>query len=171
MDSTYLKLVDSITNQIIEKIGINNTAFHFEFRTTKETPIVLEVAARLGGGPIFRSILESTQINMMEVLYNIAIDNCNYFHELSKNSKVSIPVITLAFYSKPGRLIEIIGLEEILTHPFFKEAILYDKIGTIIKSPPNVSHCTMHIMLSGSSFENLEIEALSIIKKLKFITI
>ena len=54
--------------------GITIGATHTEFRVRPDQdPMILETAARLGGGPIYRSVLLSTGVDMVHAVLDLAL--------------------------------------------------------------------------------------------------
>src|SRR5262249_17385760 len=69
--------VDRITAAVAavhSAMGITTGPTHVEFRLREgDEPIVLEAAARMGGGPIYRSVLLSTGVDMVKATIDLAL--------------------------------------------------------------------------------------------------
>jgi biotin carboxylase len=143
-----------LARRTLASIGLEYGIFHLETRTTDEGPVILEVAARMGGGPIYRSIRESSGIDMIEIMYRIATRQ-EVGDELLRPSR-KIPVMTFGFFAPEGELLSIQGLEEVRRHPNVIEAAIYEYPGTYIHRAPRSDHCTVHVMVRADSHAEAE---------------
>lgn len=62
---------EEMARDIIHTLGFNNTGFHCEMRLTKNGPVLLEIAARLPGGPLQPGHLRASGINLTKELINV----------------------------------------------------------------------------------------------------
>lgn len=152
---------DSIQKHIIETtkasnkaLGINYGLTHTEYRLTKDNELyIIETGARMGGGPLFESVLNSTGVNMMHALLDIALGKKpNY-----KKYDVQKPIASYLYYSlisKDSKIVDMHyeNLEKVLNHPDLIRLYLYRKPGDIIrKSHQTMSHS--HMSVTGESRE------------------
>lgn len=67
---------EAMATKIVTALGFDHTGFHCEMRLTPDRgPVLLEVAARLPGGPLQPGHLKATGINMTRELVNVWLGN------------------------------------------------------------------------------------------------
>jgi hypothetical protein len=76
LDSAQSLLVD-----VINALGFDNTGFHCEMRLGSERPVLIEIAARLPGGPLQLGYLKATGINLTREIIHV------WFGEKSRFAK------------------------------------------------------------------------------------
>lgn len=152
---------DNIQKNIIETtiksnkaLGINFGLTHTEYRLTKDNELyIIETGARMGGGPIFESVLNSTGVNMMHALIDISMGKKP---EYIKNIKQKV-VASYLYYSLINQDSKIVdmhfeNLENVINNPNLIKLYLYRRPGDIIKK----SHQTMshsHMSVTGKTRE------------------
>jgi hypothetical protein len=146
-------LVD-VAQRTIQAIGLESSFFHLEARTTAEGPVLLEVAARMGGGPIYRSIRESSGIDMMEIMFRIATARPVDKQMLVAGDRKA--VMTFGIFAPEGMLKAVHNLDEVEAHPSVVEVALYDLPETYIWRAPKSTHCTVHVMVKADDFDRCE---------------
>lgn len=78
--------ISNLILKTIKVIGINNSSSHIELKYTDKGPVIIEVAARLGGDYITSDLVPlATGVNMLENIIKISlgedIDYDSYFHK------------------------------------------------------------------------------------------
>lgn len=158
---TPASFLSEIQNHIIEitkksnaALGINYGLSHTEYRLTKSNELyIIETGARMGGGPIFESVLNSTGVNMMHALLNIAL---GLKPKYVKNNK-QVPIASYLYYSLINENSKILDmhyeeLEKVINNPNLIKLYLYRKPGDIImKSQQTMSHS--HMSVKGKTRE------------------
>ncbi len=148
------KKIIETTKQSNKALGINYGLTHTEYRLTKNGELyIIETGARMGGGPIFESVLNSTGVNMMHALLDISLNKKPIY---TKN-KVQKPIASYLYYSLIEHDSKIIDmhfedLQSVINHPNLIRLYLYRKKGDIIKK----SHQTMshsHMSVTGNTRE------------------
>lgn len=156
----YVKKIHKTTNSYI---------LHTEFRTIGKQLILLEFGARMGGGPIYSSILASTGIDLIEVLIEISLRK-----KPNLNEKFKYPTITHCIWARnPGEIVEIKGLSSAVMNPFYDTLQIYDDIGDMVFRAPKSTRANGHIRFVNNldnNFENLEKSVLTSIEKIKIDT-
>jgi biotin carboxylase len=150
----YRARVWDAAKRVVEALGIANTIFHVEFRTTDEGPVALEVAARMGGGPVYRSILESSGIDMLDLMVRMATGKPVPREALQPRRQRS--VMTFGMFAPEGPLAAIDGIDEVRRNRQVVEVVAYEPVGKYIHRAPRSSHCTVHAMVAGERFEDVE---------------
>lgn len=150
----YRARVWAATQRAVAALGITQALFHVEFRTTEEGPVALEVAARMGGGPVYRSVLESTGIDMLDLTVRMALGR-RIPRELLQ-PRAQRPVMTFGLFAPEGELAAIEGVDVVSAHPNVIEVVTYEPPGSFIHRAPRSTHCTLHVMIGGESFQEIE---------------
>ncbi len=149
-----LAKVEKFTALAHEALGITRGATHTEFRVAASgEPYILETGARLGGGPVYQSVLLSTGVDMVEVLtkvslgeaVDVAVDRENVRHV----------GFSLHFGERPGELTAVEGVEELEADEAVSEVMIYTPIGTHIDVPPRVWQAHGHVIFTADSREDV----------------
>lgn len=152
---------ESVQKHIIETtkksnkaLGINYGLTHTEYRLTKDNELyIIETGARMGGGPIFESALNSTGVNMMHALLDISLGKKPVY----KKNAVQKPIASYLYYSlidHDSRIIDMHyeDLQDVINHPNMIKLYLYRRPGDIIrKSHQTMSHS--HMSVTGKTRE------------------
>jgi len=154
LDAAYLAQVDALAGRAALALGLDNTLFHAEMRTTPEGPVLLEVAARMGGGPIFRSALLSGGVDLIQVM--AALARGDSVPPAAIRPRELARVMTFGLFAESGMLAGIEGLDAVRAHPSVIEACVYEHPGTLILRAPKSDHCTVHVMVAAADFERAE---------------
>ena len=143
------------TKRSNKALGINYSLTHTEYRLTKDNQLyIIETGARMGGGPIFESVLNSTGVNMMHALLDISLNKKPVYVK----NKVQKPIASYLYYSLIENDSKIVDmhyedLQDVINHPNLIKLYLYRKKGDIIKK----SHQTMshsHMSVTGKTRED-----------------
>ncbi|MFG3048630.1 ATP-grasp domain-containing protein [Streptomyces sp. NPDC048241] len=130
-------------------VGIATGAVHTEFRIQSDgTPKILETAARLGGGPIYQSVLLSTGVDMVVAVLDVASGRTP---DLTPKSAPTPAGFYLFFAEKAGRISGISGVDEAGRNPRVHEISLYRKVGDAVDVPPRVWQSHGHVIFSADS--------------------
>jgi biotin carboxylase len=154
LDPAYLARVDAVAAGAVAAVGLDNCMFHVEMRTTPAGPVLLEVAGRMGGGPIFRSAAESTGVDLIEVMLRLA-QRRELPPALLRPSR-AVPVVTFGIFAPAGWLHAIEGLDEVRAHPGVLEVAVYERPGSYIARAPHSEHCTVHVLTTAPTHEAAE---------------
>lgn len=154
--------------RIHKKLGKGCYVLHTEFRTFKDDLVLLEFGARLGGGPIYKSLVHSTKNDYLEILINLSM---GLQPELSKDEPIN--TITHCLWAeKEGKVKQIIGEPKAIWDAYYCEHQIYDDIGEIAVRAPKSCRSNGHIVYKGNdiSFDELEKRVIKGLNKFKFIT-
>ena len=142
------------TKKSNKALGINYGLTHTEYRLTKDNELyIIETGARMGGGPIFESALNSTGVNMMHALLDISLGKKPEY----KKNEVQKPIASYLYYSLIDKDCKIKDmhyedLQDVINHPNMIKLYLYRKPGDIIrKSHQTMSHS--HMSVTGETRE------------------
>lgn len=144
--------IDAVAAAAVRALGLQDTVFHAEMRTTADGPVLLEVAARMGGGPIFRSALLSSGNDLVATMLAIARGD----PLPDRDARPPQCVMTFGVFAEEGLLLAIEGLDEVRGHPQVVEVCVYEHPGTYIHRAPRSDHCTVHVMVATPDFDAAE---------------
>lgn len=143
------KHIIETTKKSNKALGINYGLTHTEYRLTKDNELyIIETGARMGGGPIFESALNSTGVNMMHALLDISLGKKPVY----KKNDVQKPIASYLYYSLIDNDSKIVDmhfedLQDVINHPNMIKLYLYRKPGDIIeKSHQTMSHSHMSVV-------------------------
>ncbi len=143
-----------MTKKTNKALGINYGLTHTEYRLTKNNELyIIETGARMGGGPIFESALNSTGVNMMHALLDISLGKKPEY----KKNKTQKPIASYLYYTLIEHDSKILDmhyedLQDVINHPNLIKLYLYRKKGDIIqKSHQTMSHS--HMSVTGNTRE------------------
>ncbi len=152
-----------ITKKSNKALGIDYGLTHTEYRLTSNNELyIIETGARMGGGPIFESVLNSTGVNMMHVLLDISLGKEPKYTKF-KEQKVIASYLYYSLIDKDSKIVDMHfeNLEKVINNPNLIRLYLYRRPGDIIKK----SHQTMshsHMSVTGKTRE----EAIELTHKL-----
>ncbi|WP_371617714.1 ATP-grasp domain-containing protein [Streptomyces sp. NBC_00454] len=163
-----LEKVKKFTMLAHEGLGIEQGATHTEFRVSPEgEPYILETGARLGGGPVYQSVLLSTGIDMVEVLTKVSLGEAVDVVVDSEN--VRHVGFSLHFGEKPGELAAVEGIETLEADETVSEVMIYTPIGQLIDVPPRVWQAHGHVIFTADSREGVVQKQREVNETLRFL--
>ncbi|MFJ8748409.1 ATP-grasp domain-containing protein [Streptomyces sp. NPDC102441] len=134
-------------------IGIDVGATHTEFRIQEDgTPKILETAARLGGGPVYQSVLLSTGVDMVTAVLDTASGRKP---DLSSRPEPTPTGFYLFFAERAGRISAITGVPEAQLDSHVHELSLYRKTGDTVDVPPRAWQSHGHVVFTADSSDEL----------------
>ncbi|MGW6128955.1 ATP-grasp domain-containing protein [Cellulomonas sp. NPDC055163] len=149
-----LAKVEEYTALAHQGLDIAQGATHTEFRVAPSgEPYILETGARLGGGPVYQSVLLSTGVDMVEVLTKVALGEAA---DVSVDpERVRHVGFSLHFGEQPGELAAVEGIEHLEGRDDVAEVMIYGKVGDQIDVPPRVWQAQGHVLFTGDSREDI----------------
>lgn len=158
--TTPSRLPEDVQQRVIElvaaahrAIGIEMGATHTEFRIQDDgTPKILETAARLGGGPVYQSVLLSTGVDMVAAVLDVASGRQP---DLSPKPEPTPTGFYLFFAERAGRISAITGVREAGLNPRVHELSVYRRVGDTVDVPPRVWQSHGHVIFTAESSEEL----------------
>jgi len=146
--------VVAATEAVHAALGIHMGASHVEFRLRDgEVPVVLEAAARMGGGPIYRSVMLSTGIDMVRVLLDMASSRVPVIQPRQPATPVGFWNI---FPDRPGVLAAVHGVQEAASDPRADEIAIYRSIGEHLNVPPQTFQGHGHLIFTTDEQDQLD---------------
>lgn len=166
-------LSDSERNDITEvaigavkACGIDNAPGHAEIRLTDEGAVIMEVAARLGGGFISSHLTPtSTGVDLLRATIDVSLGREPDL-KIQRTDGAAIAFIL----PKPGRIVSITGVSEAQNDPFCIEANVYKKTGDKIEPLRNATGRAGHVIAQGTNGDHAEENAARIAGMIKIET-
>ncbi len=156
------------TNAVHVALGIDTGATHVEFRLRDGTePIVLEAAARLGGGPIYRSVLLSTDVDLVAAALDVASGRTPVLSVARTATPVGFWNI---FPDQPGRLAAVQGVNEARADPRVDEIEIYRSAGEYLSLPPQTFQGHGHLVFTAATADQLDEAFRHFVRTVRLIT-
>lgn len=135
-------------------VGVGVGAAPTEFRIQEDgAPKILETAARLGGGPVYQSVLLSTGIDMVEVLTKVSLgESVDIFVNDVNARHVGF---SLHFGEQPGELVAVEGTDALEADESVSEVMVYSPVGALTDVPPRVGQAHGHVVFTGTSRDGI----------------
>ncbi|MGG7178497.1 ATP-grasp domain-containing protein [Clostridium paraputrificum] len=152
-----------LTKEANKALNIKIGATHTEFRIDElGNVIIVETGARIGGGGIYKSVLSSTGIDMVDCIMDLSIGKKPKLDFI--NAK---PIGFYNFFSEgEGTIKDIKGLDEIRANEKLVELIMYKNIGDKVYMPPNsIAHG--HFTVKGDTIDDVDKEVEKMLKTIK----
>ncbi|MFI5494965.1 ATP-grasp domain-containing protein [Actinoplanes sp. NPDC051859] len=127
---------------------------HVEFRLRHGTePVLLEAAARLGGGPIYKSVLLSTGVDMVAAALDLATGRTPVIEPREQPVAVGFWNI---FPARAGRLVATHGVDEARADDRVAEIDMYRNPGDLLNVPPQTFQGHGHLIFLAPSVDDLD---------------
>lgn len=146
--------IAAAVRDVHEAMGILTGPTHVEFRLADGVePVVLEAAARMGGGPIYRSVLLSTGVDLVEAALDLALGRTP---EIAPR-EVARPIgFWNIFPERAGTLSEIVGLDRAAADPRVDEVEIYRHLGDHLEVPPRTFQGHGHLIFKVNDVDELD---------------
>lgn len=154
LPADLMPAIEKATAAVHRALGIDTGGTHVEFRLRQERePVVLEAAARLGGGPICRSVHLSTGVDMVGALLDLATGRTPVIEPREHPDAVGFWNI---FPKRGGRLTAVHGVEQALADERVKELEIYREIGETLAVPPQTFQGHGHLIFTADGVDRLD---------------
>lgn len=142
------------TEAVHAALDIHTGASHVEFRLRGgEQPVILEAAARMGGGPIYRSVMLSTGVDMVRAVLDIASGR----EPVIRPKEPATPVgFWNIFPDRAGALTAVHGVAEAEADPRADEIAIYRSIGEHLAVPPQTFQGHGHLIFTTDEQDQLD---------------
>lgn len=154
-------------SRIHKNLGQGCYVLHTEFRTFKDDLVLLEFGARLGGGPIYKSLLHSTGNDYLEILIKLSM---GLDPEVDRETHIN--TITHCLWAeKEGIIKKIVGEPIPIWDAYYCEHQIYDDVDELAVRAPKSCRSNGHIVYKGNdiSFDELEKRVIKGLKNFRFI--
>jgi len=135
-------------------LGITVGGTHVEFRLRDGVePVLLEAAARLGGGPIYASVLLSTGVDLVAAALDLATGRTPVIEPRERPTAVGFWNI---FPAEPGRLVAAHGVAAARADDRVAELEIYRSPGDVLAVPPQTFQGHGHLIFTAPSVDDLD---------------
>jgi biotin carboxylase len=150
-----VQAVLAATRTVHQAMAITTGPTHVEFRLRGGVePVLLEAAARLGGGPIYRSVLLSTGVDMVAGMLDLASGRTPAAGSRQQQPR---PVgFWNIFPARAGRLRAACGVEEAAADPSVDEIEIYRSAGDLLDVPPRTFQGHGHVIFTAGDGTQLD---------------
>lgn len=154
LPADVVEAVYRATADVHEALRIETGPTHVEFRLRDgREPVLLEAAGRMGGGPIYRSVLHSTGVDMIEAFFDTATGRSPVITPRAEPKPVGFRNI---FPAQAGILAEVRGQHEAETDDEVLELEIFRALGEHIGVPPNTYEGHGHVIFTARDHGGLE---------------
>lgn len=141
------KLVADLNRKAIAALGIKTGATHCEIILSPSGPKIVEVAARMGGDNIQDSVIQTTGINLMRELIQVALG----LPPTTKPQHKGFAAMRYVLPDKAGKLETIIVPDEVRSHPQVTEVFTPHKKGDYFAPPPQGFDYLFYLSTKGTT--------------------
>jgi len=139
LNNNERKLVEDLVVKASLALGVTDGITKGDVVMTKEGPKMIEMAARLSGGDFCESLVPlSSGVNYVEAAIRIAIGEEPDLEALKP--RFHRAVVNRYFFTKPGRLVRIEGVSEVLKKDWIKKLEFWYEAGDIVPQPLSHAH-------------------------------
>ncbi|MGW2254616.1 ATP-grasp domain-containing protein [Kitasatospora sp. NPDC001660] len=154
LSAEQVEAITAATATAHRALEIRTGATHTEFRITDSgEPVILETAARLGGGPVYLSVLVSTGVDLVAALLDLSTGRTP---DLAPHEP-PVPTGFYCFFAEhAGEFTGVAGAEQVAADPRAAEVAVYAQAGDQVLVPPQASAAHGHVVFSGASAEEID---------------
>lgn len=155
----------SLAEELLEKLGIQNSVIHFEAKSTPSGPVPIELNLRMGGDDVHSLVKEAWGADLIENAAKIALGI--YIPKIYKSETPKKYITDFYFLSEYSGVLTKLNInDEIKTKKYLEQLHFFKKVGEPVLVPPEGYEYMGWITVSGYSLpdaqENLK-EALKFI--------
>ena len=147
-----IRRIGELTARVHESVGIHDGPSHSEFRIAGDEPVALEVGARIGGGGIYTSVLNSVGVDMVKA----AIDLAHGRRPQLRPQQARPTGLLALFAGEEGILEEVAGLAEATADPHVVDISIYHRAGDPIVLPPRAFQSHGHVVATADTPDELD---------------
>ncbi|QKW20279.1 ATP-grasp domain-containing protein [Kitasatospora sp. NA04385] len=160
--------IHAATEACHRALGITTGASHVEWRLRDgREPVILEAGARMGGGPIYRSVLLSTGVDMLEAMLDLATGRTPVIAPRPEPVPVGFRNI---FPERPGTLTEVVGAAEAEAADDVHDLEVFRGPGDLLDVPPNTYEGYGHVIFTAPDIERLDARFAELLRTLRLET-
>lgn len=148
-----VEVVAEATRKVHAALDIRTGATHVEFRLLASgEPVVIEAAARMGGGPIYRSVQLSTGVDLVTAALDLATGRTP---DLTVRPGRAVGFWNI-FPERAGKLARVVGLDEVQADPRVDEVAIYREPGEFMAVPPQTFQGHGHLIFAVDGVDELD---------------
>lgn len=140
-----------VAAQAVAALGVDHAVCHSEAKLTPQGPVVIECAARAGGGFITSHLVPlSTGIDLMDAAIQIALGQPPALRALHQGQPVAIRSII----GRPGRISAMQGIEQVRAMAGVVDVRLYKRVGDEVAVLRDATARCGHVIAVGADVES-----------------
>lgn len=152
LEKTEEKKCHEMALEVIKALGFDNCGFHCEMRFTKKGPVLIEIAARLPGGPLQQGYNKAFGYNLAKNMTDIWLGIPTTLKKIQERYVLQKAV----FPRTPGTLRTIQGVEQAKNHPDLFDFIQISNVNDPVVSYPLIPKPFYYYALQSESRELLK---------------
>ncbi|MEK7065216.1 MAG: ATP-grasp domain-containing protein [Patescibacteria group bacterium] len=139
-----------LAEETLEKLGIQNGCIHFEAKSSKDGPMLVDVNLRMGGDYVYSYTKDAWGVDLIEYAVKAAIGQ---FIPVKKSFVPLKYIIGWDLHPETsGLLVELDIDDELKRKPYFEEMHLYKEVGDPVLLPPEGYDCLGWLTVSGDNY-------------------
>lgn len=154
------RLPETVQNELVrlaaavnEALGIRLGATHAEFRVAPNGQVsVLEVAARIGGGPVYQSVRMGTGVDMVDAVLRLASGQPVSLSPLEQRPRGFF----MFFAEREGEMVDVHGVDAVAAHQGVSEVAVYPRPGDWLGAPPRIFQAHGHVVFSAPTMDDVD---------------
>ncbi|PQV43243.1 biotin carboxylase [Paraburkholderia sp. BL23I1N1] len=153
--------------KVAAKIGLNLGVFHAEARMTRDGPVLIEIAARLGGDRIYRLVELSKSISLPEVMIRSHLGDTDPAPLCDARHATCVSGVQF-FTPVTGRFAGAAAVERVRATPGFEEVEVLSHIGGTVLKLTDFRARVGHVLFTAADRPTLDLRLAEALKALKF---
>ncbi|CAB3751838.1 ATP-grasp domain-containing protein [Paraburkholderia solisilvae] len=141
---------------VVDRIGLTLGVFHAEARLTREGPVLIEIAARLGGDRIYRLVELSKSISLPEVMIRSHLGDDDPIQGDIGRLPTRVSGVRFIAPHESGCLTGLACLDELRALPGCEEAEIYGRTGEPVQALTDFRGRVGHVLFAAPDRETLE---------------
>lgn len=151
----------SETKKILKALGFDNCGFHCEMKVNGDQVILIEIGARIAGGPIAQGYYRAYGLDLAKASYQLSLGDQVEFKKTKNNCVMQKAVFTYetSFFKKDF-------IDKLKKYDYVKDLVKFYKEGDLIRIYGNQAEAVFYYCVEASNPKKLN-EYLSEIEDLK----
>jgi biotin carboxylase len=141
---------------VAKHIGLTLGVFHAEARITRDGPVLIEIAARLGGDRIYRLVELAKSISLPEVMIRSHLGEPDPASGYDHRFSTQLSGVRFLAPHAPGPFAGVSRLDNLRSLPGFEEAEIYARPGDIIPQLTDFRGRVGHLLFTAPDRSTLE---------------
>lgn len=149
----------ALSDEILEKLGIQNGCIHLEAKSTANKPVPIEVNLRMGGDEVYKTVKDVWRVDLIECAVKVALGI--YIPAINNPEQPYKYLISRYFLTDNSGILSQLDIDrELHKKKYLEEIYFFKEIGDSVFVPPQGYEYLGWITVSGDNFldaqDNLE---------------
>ncbi|WP_186259022.1 ATP-grasp domain-containing protein [Burkholderia gladioli] len=150
------------------RIGLTLGVFHAEARITRDGPVLIEIAARLGGDRIYRLVEFSKSISLPEVMIRGHLGEADPAPAYEGRLATQVSGVRFLAPDAAGRFAGVHGIEPVRALPGFEEIEIYPRLGELVPRLTDFRGRVGHVLFTAPDRATLDRRVAEALRALEF---